>query len=156
MTLRSEYTRAVTKEMNRRQKILDTIDDFCRTLTEPERIIVQGRFDGTPAQTIRSRLIFLGIFISYEDLQRLTKIILRPLAAELGIRITREPDGNAAEIIAAGRNAYEIWAAEKKEKKKKAEQARSRRPPRPPPRPGDPAPRVGSSDTPFQKKPRGK
>lgn len=139
-TLRAEYIRAITKT-NRRQEILDTIDDYCRTLPEPERIIVQGRFDGMAAQTIRSKLICLRIFISYEELQRLTKIILRPLAAELGIRISREPEGTATEIIDAGRKAFLIWEATKKEKKRKAEQARSRRPPRPPrPPPEDPAP----------------
>lgn len=114
MTTRAEYIAAVTKETQRRQEILDTIDDYCRTLTEPERIIVQAKLiDGTLPQTILSKLIRLGILIGHEDLQRLTRAVLRPLAAELGIRIKGEPDGNAAEIIAAGRKEYEIKQAEK-------------------------------------------
>ena len=116
MTLRSEYTRAVTKEMNRRQEIRDIIDEYCSKLPEPEKTIVQAKMiDGTLPVTIRAKLFRMGIFISYEDLQRLTKIVLRPLAAELGIRITKEPDGNAAEIIQAARKEYERRQAEKED-----------------------------------------
>jgi len=104
-TITAEYIQAITGT-NRRHEVLTIIAEYCRTVSADERTIIEKFFDSENQIDFRRNLFQCGISLKMNEAKNLLQIILRPIAAELGIRITGEPTGDAAAIIAEARKRY--------------------------------------------------